>query len=264
MRLKGSSPAADGARMPAGRADSPPAAERAHSDTEQSETPKSSDSSERAPLVRVQNLSFGYDERKVIENISFVIEDSDVIAIIGPNGSGKSTLIKLIIGLLPAPAGSIALSIPRMSIGYVPQYIGNDHTFPATVAEILATDEGSLRAELDLVPILRQKFVKCSIGQQQRVLIALALRHAPRLLILDEPMAGVDLAAKQRFYRLLAHLNSEGVAIVLITHEVNILPPVVRRIIAINKSICCQGPLPQLPHLLEQIYGDYAIYHHDH
>ena len=117
---------------------------------------------------------------------------------------------------------------------------------------------------LGLANIVEQKFIACSVGQQQRVLIALALHRNPRLLILDEPTAGIDIQAKQQFYDLLAYLSTQGIAIILITHEVTILPPFIRHVLCINNSVCCQGPLHQLPDMLPKIYGAHVIHHHNH
>ena len=111
--------------------------------------------------------------------------------------------------------------------------------------------------------IMDHQFTKCSPGQQQRVLIALSLLRDPQLLILDEPTAGVDISAKQRFYSLLTHLNARGIAIVLITHEVNVLPPIIKHVLCINNRICCQGPLNELPDMLREVYGEYVIHHHN-
>lgn len=220
---------------------------------------------ENKTLIQVDALSFGYGGRLVVEDISFRICERDFTAIIGPNGSGKSTLIKLMLGLLKPTSGAVHTTLPTGCIGYVPQYIVNDHKFPATVREILGMRQRHPRIPLALGidDLMDKKFINCSVGQQQRVLIALALLHNPRLLILDEPTAGIDMNAKELFYDLLTRLNTErGIAIILITHEVSVLPPIIKHVLCINTRLHCQGPPDELPGMLRQIYGEYVTYHH--
>lgn len=238
-------------------------------------------------LVNAEGLCFAYRTQRVVDNISFRICERDFLAIVGPNGAGKSTLIKLLIGFLRPQSGTVTRSIPREQIGYVPQHIVSNHHFPATVREMLtacvpgslfrlrrrpATDDtarmllpDSLSTALAIGEILNQQFIACSVGQQQRVLIALALLRNPQLLILDEPTSGVDAKTKERFYDLLTDLNTHhNIAIVLITHEVNILPPIIHQVLCINNRVHCYGPLNQLPAMLQQVYGDHVVHYHQH
>lgn len=238
-------------------------------------------------LITAEELCFAYQEQCVVDKISFRICEKDFLAIVGPNGAGKSTLIKLLIGFLRPQSGTVTRSIPRERIGYVPQYIVRTHNFPATVREILAACAppassprirrrgtadaahlplpDSLSVALAIDEIISQQFIACSAGQQQRVLIALALLRNPQLLILDEPTSGVDSKTKERFYDLLTELNTHrNIAIVLITHEVTILPPIIRQVLCINNRVHCYGPLNELPAMLQQVYGDHVVHHHHH
>ena len=155
-----------------------------------------------SPIVNVSSLSFSYGSVKVLENISFSIEERDFLAIIGPNGSGKTTLIKILLGFLEPISGSVMLSIPRHSIGYVPQRYAIDRNFPGTVEEIFSDSKSDAIELTRIKDLLKKKFVNLSGGHQQRVLIAMALQQNPKLLILDEPTAGVDVHAQQSFYGL--------------------------------------------------------------
>ena len=213
------------------------------------------------PLISVSSLYFSYGEHRVLENVSFDIKENDFIAIIGPNGSGKTTLVKVLLGLLPAQ-GKVVLSIQKERIGYVPQHTTIDKNFPGTVEEILSSDNEEITHEAGIHKLLKEKFTNLSGGQQQRVFIAMALQRNPKLLILDEPTAGVDVQAQQSFYGLLHQLNKKGITIVLVTHEIGVIPSLVKKVLCINHKICCMGLPKELPKLLKQMYGQHFIHHH--
>jgi len=186
--------------------------------------------------IKVDNLSFGYDYRTVLKNISFSIESGDFLVIVGNNGSGKSTLIKCLLGLNKVPDKRIFLDDIELhdyrqwiNIGYVPQRFDDfNYEFPITVNEILTVsklskvDEDEKLSLLDRMGILElqnDNINNLSGGQLQRVFITRALMNNPRLLILDEPTAGVDAGNIESFYRMVNDLNSDGVTIILISHD---------------------------------------------
>ena len=213
-------------------------------------------------LLSVSSISFSYGMNKLLEDISFDIKEHDFIAIIGPNGSGKTTLIKILLGLLTPISGKVELFIPRNRIGYVPQRYTIDKNFPGTVEEILSTRNKETITQVEVKDLLRKKFVALSGGQQQLVLIALALEQEPRLLILDEPTAGVDIQAQGSFYELLKRLNKENITIILVTHEVGVISSLVKKVFCLNHRICCIGKPKEVPKLLKQMYGTQFIQHH--
>ncbi len=223
-------------------------------------------------LISISSLSFSYNnldnlpsENKILDNISFDINAGDFVAILGPNGSGKTTLLKIILGFLSPTAGKVSLFIPLEKIGYVPQRYTIDKNFPGTVQEILNTGDISFLKKTGIEQFAERKFVNLSGGQQQRVLIALALRQNTPLLILDEPTAGIDIHAQQEFYQLLKQLNKHGLAIVLVTHEVGVIPSLVKKVICINHQLCCIGKPQEIPRLLEKMYGpDFSVHRHKH
>ena len=215
-----------------------------------------------SPIVNVSSLSFSYGSVKVLENISFSIEERDFLAIIGPNGSGKTTLIKILLGFLEPISGSVMLSIPRHSIGHVPQRHAIDRNFPGTVEEIFSDSKSDAIELTRIKDLLKKKFVNLSGGHQQRVLIAMALQQNPKLLILDEPTAGVDVHAQQSFYGLLTKLNSHGITIILVTHEVGVIPTLVKNVLCINHNVCCLGKPESMPEMLKQVYGPHFVHHH--
>ena len=187
-----------------------------------------------------QNLCAGYDGRPVLQDLTFELLAGDYLCIVGENGSGKSTLMKTILGLQAPISGRILTGdgLRKNEIGYLPQQTVIQKDFPASVREIVLSgclgrcgsrpfynkEEKKLAAEamekMQITRLARRCYRELSGGQQQRVLLARALCAARRLLILDEPVTGLDPAAAQDLYRTLAYLNkNEGLAIVMVTHD---------------------------------------------
>jgi zinc transport system ATP-binding protein len=188
--------------------------------------------------VSVSNLTFGYDYRTVLKDISFTLKSGDFLAVIGNNGSGKSTLIKCILGINKIPTEKILLDDVDIAeyknyknIGYVPQKFDDfNYEFPITVNEILQVSKYTNFSEdqklelLDKVGILElqnENINNLSGGQLQRVFIARSLMNNPKLLILDEPTVGVDRENVEGFYKTINELNKEGITIMLITHNIH-------------------------------------------
>ncbi len=186
--------------------------------------------------IKVDNLSFGYDYRTVLKNVSFTIESGDFLVLVGNNGSGKSTLIKCLLGVNRVPSNRIFIDDidihqyrQWINIGYVPQKFDDfNYEFPITVNEILTVsrlsklDEEARLSLLDKMGILElqnENINSLSGGQLQRVFIARALMNSPKLLILDEPTVGVDTENINEFYRMINGLHASGVSIILITHD---------------------------------------------
>ena len=193
-----------------------------------------------ASLIEVNDVTLGYEGQPVWEHLSFRIGRGDYLAIVGENGSGKSTLLKSLLGLLKPMSGIIerADSLKAGAIGYLPQQTKAQKDFPATVYEVVlsgflsakqgrffytAKEKSAALMNMGKLGILEKRdkcYRELSGGQQQRVLLARALCAAGELLILDEPVTGLDPAAAQDLYRTLAYLNEkEGIAIVTVTHD---------------------------------------------
>jgi len=188
--------------------------------------------------VTVSNLTFGYDYRTVLKDVSFKINSGDFLAVIGNNGSGKSTLIKCILGINKIPPKRIFLDDIDITeyknfrnVGYVPQKFDDfNYEFPITVNEILQVSRYSKFTEneklelLDRVGILKlqnENINNLSGGQLQRVFIARSLINKPKLLILDEPTVGVDKENVDSFFKTVNDLNRNGISIILITHNIH-------------------------------------------
>ena len=192
-------------------------------------------------LLACRDASLGYEGKAIWEHLDFRVCRGDYICIVGENGSGKSTLLKSLLGLLPPLSGRIERggSLSGGAIGYLPQQTRAQKDFPATVTEVvrsgflgagghrlLYTPEQKARAlmnmgKLGILELKDRCYRELSGGQQQRVLLARALCAAGELLILDEPVTGLDPAAAQDLYRTLEYLNKkEGIAIVTVTHDI--------------------------------------------
>ncbi len=205
--------------------------------------------------IRIENMSFGYEDGMVLEEVNINIEKGDFVGIIGSNGTGKSTLIKLILGLLPLKTGKIEIEYDN--IGYVPQVgLAVKADFPATVREIVMLNlyneiglfkRGNKKHNqmvdqaLETVGMLDKadkQIGKLSGGQQQRVMIAKALVATPEVLILDEPTAGIDAESEQMLYALLDKLNKENdLTILMVTHSIESIEKCMNKIYVIKNKM---------------------------
>lgn len=207
-------------------------------------------------LIKCENLTYGYNGKPLTEPLNFSVEAGDYLCIVGENGSGKSTLVKTILQLHEPLGGSIGTeAINRGEIGYLPQKALLQRDFPASVEEIVLsgcqarsglrpfyTDEDHALAEqsmqrLGLQSIKKSCYSKLSGGQQQRVLLARALCAGKRLLILDEPVAGLDPKVTLELYRLVATLNKEeAVTLVMVSHDIKAAVTYAKHILHIGKT----------------------------
>lgn len=192
-------------------------------------------------LIEIKNLSLGYDNKKVLNNLNFNIEENDFLCIVGPNGAGKSTLIKGILGLLKPLEGKVKYNnLKQNFIGYMPQEVKIDPNFPASVYEIVLS--GTLN-KLGLKPFYSKKekqkannalktlkieklkdksFTELSGGQRQKVLLARSLCASTKLLILDEPSNNLDSKSKKELYKIIIDLNKkQNMTVIMITHDLD-------------------------------------------
>lgn len=188
-------------------------------------------------LIACDNVTFSYEGKPVLENLSLQVEDGDFLCVVGENGSGKTTLVKGLLGLLSPAKGKISLGegVRRSTIGYLPQQSESQRDFPASVREVVSAGARSrgpllgraqrdrVRRNMERLSVLHLKnksFTELSGGQRQRALLARALCAADQLLLLDEPTAGLDPLATQEFYRVVEGLHQQGMTIVMITHDI--------------------------------------------
>ncbi len=191
-------------------------------------------------LIKCNNLVAGYEGQTVINNLSFDVKQGDYLCIVGENGSGKSTLMKTILGLKSAVSGEILFGggLKQKEIGYLPQQTAAQKDFPATVKEVVMSgclgrsgispfysraDKKLCNDNIELLGIkhiARRSYRELSGGQQQRVLLARALCATSKLLLLDEPVSGLDPMVTNEMYEIISRLNrEEGVTVIMISHD---------------------------------------------
>lgn len=191
-------------------------------------------------LLKVQNLSLGYENKNIIKNLSFSVNSGDFLSIIGENGTGKTTLVKGILGLVSKYSGKIELGegVSQSHIGYLSQKTLFNKDFPASVEEIVMSgflnscltglfyskanyrEAEKLMKRVGIYDFRKSTFSELSGGQQQRVLLARALCATQKLILLDEPTTGLDNNASSDFYNLLSELNREGITVIMVSHDV--------------------------------------------
>jgi len=206
-------------------------------------------------LLEIKNLSAGYENNIVLENISMEVFSGDFIGVIGPNGGGKTTLIKTILGLIKPVSGEMKLHISKTNIGYLPQVNQIDKRFPITVIDVVRSGKAntalfssfhknteekgkaeSLLNEMGISHIRNKAIGELSGGQMQRVFLCRALMNQPELLVLDEPSTYVDNNFEGELYLKLKELN-EQMAILLISHDVGTISFFVKTIACVNRSL---------------------------
>ena len=192
-------------------------------------------------LISCKDLTMRYENQVAVDHVTFQIQEGDYLCIVGENGSGKSTLLKGLLGLLHPASGSITYGdgLKRNMIGYLPQQTVVQKDFPAPVWEVVLSgclNRRGLRpfyspaerqrareniARMDIGAIAKSCYRDLSGGQQQRVLLARALCATEKLLLLDEPVTGLDPVATAELYALIRQLNRQGVTIVMVSHDIN-------------------------------------------
>ena len=214
------------------------------------------------PIIKCEHTDFGYENHDAVIDLNLEIYPGDYLCVVGENGSGKSTLIKGILGLLKPTGGTLAVAdeLKRGGIGYLPQQTAAQKDFPATVQEVVLSGTLSRRGNRPFYSMAERKLAahnlerlgmehlknKCyrelSGGQQQRVLIARALCATEQLLILDEPITGLDPSAIQDFYHLIKKLNREdGITIIMVSHDIGNVISQANKILHLHRRVVFCG-----------------------
>lgn len=222
------------------------------------------------PMVDVEGIDVHLGHAHILHQVDLQVAKGEVVALLGANGSGKSTLMRACLGLVPISAGSVRLlgapvgrSVPWEKIGYVPQRTSQASGVPATAEEVVRTGmlsrrrwwvgrsgrEASEKAleSVGLADRRGQAWHELSGGQQQRVTIARALVRGPELLMLDEPMAGVDHPSQEVFAELLTQLKAEQLTTVVVLHELGVLRPLIDRAVVIRQGRAVHDGGPPRP-----------------
>lgn len=196
-------------------------------------------------MLTVNNVSFYREGNTILDGVSFSIQQGEYIGLIGPNGAGKTSLLRLLLGLLRPASGNIMFE-STTQIGYVPQTYNLSTVVPISVAEVLAMsgvkslqEQRHYLKKVDLdAHYVRKNFHRLSGGEQQRVIIARALCVQPAMLIIDEPLNGVDYKTKQSIYNLLLDLNKKnGLTILFASHEVDAIVSQCDHVLCLNKTL---------------------------
>lgn len=209
------------------------------------------------PYITGSDLSLGYDGKVILSDLNFKIEKGDYLCVVGENGSGKSTFMKTLLGLQPQLGGTITFDdgLKKNEIGYLPQQTVVQKDFPASVEEIVLSgcqgcmglrpfyrkEEKQLAKEnmekMEVTSLAKRCYRELSGGQQQRVLLARALCATRKLLLLDEPVSGLDPKVTAQMYELIERLNQEGITIIMISHDIAAALKYATHILHVDKKI---------------------------
>ncbi len=247
----------------------------------------------QTPVVELKGVTVAYGRLRVLEDVDLIVPAGAFLAVIGPNGAGKTTLVRTILGLVKPVKGTVrvfgrspeALGALRREIGYVPQMHAVDLRFPVRARDVVmmgryarlglfrrpgrADREAVQRAmaRVGVADLADRPLGDLSGGQRQRVFLARALATEPRLLILDEPTAGVDAQATKSLYELLREFQREGMTVIMVSHDVGVVSQYVDGVACVNRRLVAHGrPEVVLTEAtLNEMYGCQALFfHHGH
>lgn len=230
------------------------------------------------PLIRAAGLGIERGGRWLIHDVDLTVSSGEIVTLIGPNGGGKTTVLRALLGLIDPDAGEVWRR-PKLTVGYLPQRVQIDTTLPLTVARLMTTTRRHPRR--DVVAALAQTGVdrhldhpvqSLSGGELQRVLLARALLGRPDLLVLDEPVQGVDYAGEATLYELIANIRDHfACGVLLVSHDLHVVMAATDRVICLNHHVCCTGAPQEVTQDVEyrRLFGPraveaYALYQHAH
>ncbi|MCP3942986.1 MAG: ABC transporter ATP-binding protein [Desulfobacteraceae bacterium] len=237
------------------------------------------------PAITLENISFCYNKRQILEDVNLLVKKGEFASIVGPNGGGKTTLLKLILGLIKPSTGKIMVcgkppEQAREKIGYMPQYAHLDMNFPATVLDVVLMGRLTKKKlwfskqdkkqaciaidEVDMASHIHTGFSELSGGQKQRVLIARALCSKPSILLLDEPTANVDHKTEENLFSILKKLNID-MTILLVSHDLGFVSKYVKSVICVNRRVVIHPTTLIDGAMIMDIYhGNLKMVRHDH
>jgi|SRR5215469_1123935 len=231
-------------------------------------------------ILSVEDLGVTIDGARILHDVSFTLGQGEALAVVGPNGAGKTVLFRALLGLLPH--SGIVQWREGLKIGYVPQRFSVDPSAPISAKEFFLLQSASfwrptaafiehLDCELTLMgldrSVLSKSLGELSGGETQRLLMAWAMLQHPGVLLLDEPTAAVDLGFEETVYAVLHRVQEErGTALLLISHDLNVVYRYAQRVLCLNKTVVCQGPPVETLNqpALTTLYGEAGLYQHPH
>jgi zinc transport system ATP-binding protein len=233
---------------------------------------------DRSALISARSLWLARSGRTILQGVDIDITAGEILTLIGPNGAGKTTLVRVLLGL-ETPDRGTTVRKAGLVVGYVPQRFDVDRAIPLTVVRFIelgqhAEEEAIERvlADVGAGKLGDRQLTDLSGGELQRVLLARALIRAPNVLVLDEPVRGVDFAGEAELYDLIGRLRSErGFGVLLVSHDLHVVMAQSDRVICLNRHVCCSGvpqSVAQHPEYA-RLFGPQAaralgLYHHSH
>lgn len=231
-------------------------------------------------LLSARGLDVTTSSRTLLHDVSMSVNAGEIVTVIGPNGGGKTTLMRALLGTMPVSAGTIERA-PGLSIGYVPQKLSLNPMMPVSVARLMTSAQKKPRTQIvealdetGVAHLVDSSVHTLSGGEFRRVLLARALLRQPDLLVLDEPVAGVDHAGELALYELIQRIRTErGCGVLMVSHDLHVVMAATDKVICLNGHVCCTGQ----PHEVSQhseyvrLFGPKAAdalafyeHHHDH
>lgn len=229
-------------------------------------------------MLTVDNVHFAIHGNSILQTVHLQVRAGEIVALIGPNGAGKSTLVRIVLGLIQPDRGRVWLK-PGLRVGYMPQRLVISDTLPLTVQRFITLGASASReqvrtilAEVGAAHVLDSPVPAISGGETQRMLLARALLREPDLLVLDEPVQGVDLNGQYELYDLISNLRRRrGCGILMVSHELHLVMAATDHVLCLNRHVCCSGHPDHVardPAYLKLFGIDgaqrLAIYHHHH
>ena len=229
-------------------------------------------------LIDARNVQLSFGERDILNGVNLVIDQGEIVTLIGPNGAGKTSLVKVVLGLLKPTRGELSRR-KNLRIGYMPQKLHIEPSLPLTVKRFLSLAASVREPELldalarvGIERLLHNPIQQLSGGETQRVLLARAILRKPELLVLDEPVQGVDVAGQAELYRLINELRDQlHCGVLMVSHDLHLVMANTDTVVCLNKHVCCHGHPEKVsshPAYLE-LFGaaaqtDIAVYTHNH
>lgn len=230
-------------------------------------------------LLSLEQVDLHLNGNNILEQVSLCVRRGEVVTLIGPNGAGKTSLVRIVLGLLAADKGQVQRR-SGLRIGYMPQKLQVDATLPLTVERFLMLSPGTRRpaaetalAEVSASHLLKRPLQQVSGGELQRILLARALLRKPDLLVLDEPVQGVDVNGQIELYQLITRLRDRyNCGVLMVSHDLHLVMSTTNTVVCLNRHVCCSGHPekvstdPAFVALFGEQAGALAVYnhHHDH
>ena len=199
-------------------------------------------------LIETKSVCLALDGKQILDKVDIRLHKGEIVTLIGPNGAGKSTLVRVILGLIKQDSGEVRLA-PKLRIGYMPQRLSIDPVLPLTVRRFLTLAQRCSESKLieALTEVSAQRLLDSAMqtlsgGETQRVLLARAMLRDPDLLILDEPVQGVDVTGQEELYRLISTIRKRhGCGILMISHDLHMVMSATDQVLCLNRHVCCSG-----------------------